>query len=73
MKKKDRTIQRTNTITSADLTRYRGTVKIIHEAWDNLPEDIEMHEREMFIELTSKVLTLQNQLREKDKDTDDLN
>lgn len=73
MKKDDKKIQRTNIMSSSDLGRYRGTVKLIQEAWDNLPEDIETHEREMFIEITSRVLMLQNQLREKDKDTDNVN
>ncbi len=73
MKKTDRKIQRTNTMTSADLDRYRGTVKLIQQAWDNLPDDIDFTEREMFIEISSKVLTLQNTLREKDKETDSIN
>lgn len=73
MKKDDKKIPRTNTMTSADLDRYRGTVKLIQQAWDSLPDDIDFTEREMFIEISSRVLTLQNTLRERDKDTDSVN
>lgn len=66
-------INRTATITSADLDRYEGTVKLIRNAWDNLPEDVEIEEREMFVEIASRVLTLQRTLREKDKDESNIN
>lgn len=69
----DKKIQRTNVIFSADLERYEGAVKKIRDAWENLPEDIEFHEREMFIEIASKVLFLQNRLREVEKDDRDIN
>lgn len=56
-----------------DLDRYEGTVRLIREAWDSLPDDVNIAEREMFIEITSRVLTLQNTLREKEKDNKNLN
>lgn len=73
MIKNDSKITRTSTISSSDLDRYEGTVKKIREAWDNLPDDIEMHEREMFVEIASKVLFLHNRLREVEKDNKNVN
>lgn len=69
----DKKIHRTNTISSTDLDRYGGTVKLIRRAWDNLPDDINMSEREMFVEIASRVLILQNRLREPDKDGRNIN
>lgn len=73
MKRVDTKIQRTNVIFSADLDRYEGTIKKIRQAWENLPEDIESSEREMFIEIASRVLFLHNRLREVEKEKDSLN
>lgn len=70
---KNNKIQFTNTISSLDLDRYEGTVKKIREAWENLPEDIEISEREMFIEIASRVLFLHNRLREVEKDNKNVN
>ncbi len=58
---------------SADLDRYEGTVKKLRSAWDNLPDDISMDEREMFVELSSKVLHLSMKLRESEKDNTEIN
>ena len=69
----DKKIHRTNTISSTDLDRYNGTVKMVRNAWDNLPEDIELHEREMFVEIAGKILDLQGRLRESDKDQKNVN
>lgn len=69
----DRKIHRTSVITTADLDRFEGTVKHMRDAWDNLPEDVNSEEREMFIELSSQVLSMQNLLYEREKDTDSLN
>lgn len=66
-------ILKTKTISSMDLDRYEGTVRLIREAWDSLPDDVNIAEREMFIEITSRVLILQNTLREKEKDNKNLN
>lgn len=66
-------IQRTRVMMSADLDRYEGTVKQLRNAWENLPDDISMDEREMFVELSSKVLHLSMKLRESDKDNTELN
>lgn len=56
-----------------DLDRYEGTVRMIRDAWDSLPEDVDISEREMFVEITSRVLMLQNTLREKEKNNGNLN
>lgn len=56
-----------------DLDRYEGTVRLIREAWDNLPEDVDIAERETFVEVAGRVLMLQNTLREKEKDNKNLN
>lgn len=72
MRKQDR-IQKTSVITTADLDRFGGTVRNLRHAWEHLPEDIALEEREMFIELTSKVLTLHNKIREQDKNNSNLN
>jgi hypothetical protein len=66
-------IKRTNIVSSTDLDRYEGTVKIIRQAWDTLPEDIEPHEREMFVEIAGKILILQETLRESEKDRKNIN
>ncbi len=66
-------LQRTKVIVSADLDRYEGTVKKLRSAWDNLPDDISMDEREMFVELSSKVLHLSMKLRESEKDITEVN
>lgn len=62
----------TNTISSVDLDRYNGNVSLIRKAWDSLPEDVDEIEREMFIEMASKVLTLSGLYR-KEKDNKNLN
>ncbi len=72
MRRQDK-IQKTSVMTTADLDRFEGTVKNLRNAWDNLPEDIALDEREMFIELTSKVLVLHNKLRAQDKNNSNLN
>lgn len=72
MRKQDK-IQMTSVITTSDLDRFGGTVKNLRDAWEHLPQDIDQDAREMFIELTSKVLVLHNKLREQDKDTSGLN
>lgn len=69
----DRKIQRTNVISSADLERYEGTIKQVRIAWENLPEDIDTTEREIFIEVASRVLFLHNRLREAEKDKERIN
>lgn len=69
----DKKFQRTSVITTADLDRFGGTVKYMRDAWDNLPDDVNLEEREIFIELSSQVLTMQNLLYEKEKNTDNLN
>lgn len=73
MKINEDKLHRTNVVSSSDLDRFEGTVKLIRQAWDNLPDDIEVHEREMFVEIASKVLALQNNLREQDKEKESLN
>ena len=70
---KESKIRNTNIVSSMDLDRYGGTVKMIRQAWDSLPEDIELHEREMFVEIASRVLILQDRLREADKDRKNVN
>ncbi len=70
---KDQKIQITRVRTSADLDRFEGTVKKLRSAWDNLPDDISLDEREMFVELSSKVLSLSITLHEQEKDNKDVN
>ncbi len=65
--------QRTKVIGSSELDRFEGAVKNIRHAWDNLPEDVDFSEREMFVEIASRVLWLQNSLREEEKDTRHIN
>ncbi len=69
----DKKFQRTSVITTADLDRFEGTVKHMRDAWDNLPDDISLDEREMFVELSSKVLSLSITLHEQEKDNKDVN
>lgn len=40
------------------------TLKVLESAWDNLPSDLSFEEREVFFELTSKLVKL-NQKMEK--------
>lgn len=40
------------------------TLKVLESAWDNLPSDLSLEEREVFFELTSKLVKL-NQKMEK--------
>lgn len=70
---KEEKIHRTNVVTSADLDRYGGAVKLMRQAWDNLPEDVDSVEREMFVEITSRVLTLHTSLSDREKDTNEVN
>lgn len=71
--KNDRAIPRTNVIFSADLERYEGTIKQVRLAWDNLPEDIDASEREIFIEVASRVLFLHSRIREVEKNREGIN
>ncbi len=70
---KDRKIHRTTVATSADLDRYEGAIKKLRSAWDSLPDDISLDEREMFVELSSKVLSLSITLREQEKNNSEVN
>ncbi len=66
-------IQKTNVVFSSDLERSGGAVRLIRNAWDNLPEDIDMTEREMFIEISSRFIKLNEALREEQKDKGGIN
>lgn len=71
--RKDKKNQRTTVIGSAELDRFEGTVKNIKRAWDSMPDDADFSEREIFVEIASKVLFMQNRLREQDKDNRNIN
>lgn len=66
-------IYTTTTISSEELERSDDVVQHIRSAWENLPEDIDMSEREMFIEIASKVIKLHSSLVEEKKQKDHLN
>ncbi len=66
-------IQKTNVIFTSDLERSGNAVRLIRNAWDNLPEDIDMTEREMFIEISSRFIKLNEALREEQKDKEGIN
>jgi len=66
-------IYTTTTISSEELERSDDVVQHIRNAWENLPEDIDMSEREMFIEIASKVIKLHAGLVEEKKQKDHLN
>lgn len=66
-------IYTTSTISTEELERSDEVVQQIRSAWENLPEDIDMSEREMFIEIASKVIKLHAGLVEEKKQKDHLN
>ncbi len=66
-------IYTTTTISSEELERSDDVVQHIRSAWENLPEDIDISEREMFIEIASKVIKLHSSLVEEKKQKDHLN
>lgn len=73
MASKNDKIQRSSVMTIADLDGFEGTVKNLRHAWDHLPDDIDQEAREMFIELTGKVLAIHNKLKDQEKDKTNLN
>lgn len=70
---KDVKVLDTKTISSEQLERCDGTIKHIRNAWENLPEDLDIEEREMFIELASKLIKLHGLVRNIEKDPSSLN
>lgn len=66
-------IYRTTTISSEELERSDEVVQHIRNAWENLPEDIDISEREMFVEIATKVIKLHSALSEEKKRKDHLN
>ncbi|OGH11088.1 MAG: hypothetical protein A2857_02935 [Candidatus Levybacteria bacterium RIFCSPHIGHO2_01_FULL_36_15] len=50
---------------------YDKQLRLLQNAWSNLPEDITLDERTFFIELVEKILKLFNRVR-KDSDLDNL-
>lgn len=66
-------IYSTTVISSEKLDRSDEIVQHIRSAWDNLPEDIDMTEREMFVEVASKVIRLHHNLIQDKKSRDGLN
>lgn len=70
---KDVKVLDTKTISSEQLERCDGTIKHIRNAWENLPEDLDVEEREMFIELASKLIKLHSLVKNIEKDPSNLN
>lgn len=66
-------IYTTTTISSDELERSDEVVQQIRSAWENLPDDIDMTEREMFVEIASKVIKLHSALSSEKKRRDHLN
>lgn len=60
-------------MSSDSLDRSDSVVQHIREAWDSLPDDIDMSEREMFVEIASKVIKLHGLLQQEQKSKDHLN
>ncbi|HMS22473.1 MAG TPA: hypothetical protein PKA38_01795 [Candidatus Levybacteria bacterium] len=73
MKRNSKKIQKTNVLSSTDLERFGGAVKHIRQAWENMADETDFEERELFVEMASKVLFLRSKLSELDKSNDHVN
>ncbi|MBP6913610.1 MAG: hypothetical protein KBC00_03305 [Candidatus Levybacteria bacterium] len=73
MKRNTQKIQKTNVLSSSDLERFGGAVKHIRQAWENMADETDFEEREMFVEMASKILYLRGKLSELDKSNDMVN
>ncbi len=73
MKRNSKKIQKTNVLSSTDLERFGGAVKHIRQAWENMADETDFEERELFVEMASKVLFSRSKLSELDKSNDHVN